>query len=347
MPNDPSIAPPPPAQLPGLDLLKFSMAIAVVGLHSWLFSNVPCLHALVHPLYLVAVPVFFTVSAYLFFTKVERTAGKGDWSVLGHYVKRLAIFYLFWFTVMLPVTVVAQQWHRHFGVAGFCRDLFLGSTFRGSWFIAALLFGMPCVFAMRKVLGSAVVLFLALAIHLAFQVPLEGYFPVFQWIGRYAFPSSMVWMALGAWLAEVPPAKARPEALPARGLSPQFPVFRWMALLAIYGAMVAIDPVDIASPLSLLKPILRLAFTSLIFALALECRTGNAALCRKLRQLSILVYVTHFAFAYATAFAREKYPVFGNGFVRFPIVLGGALTVSFLFLHLKNKRLFSWLKWGL
>ncbi len=330
-------------QLPGLDLLKFSMALCVVALHSWLFKNVPSLHAVVHPLYLVAVPVFFTVSSYLFFAKVSRCGAGGGWTVLGHYLKRLGVFYLFWFIVMLPLTIIAKHWHHHFSAAGFFRDLFLASTFRGSWFLAALLFGMPVVFIARKAFGGVPVLFAALALHLAFQPPLIDFFPLLGRIGRYAFPSSMVWMALGAWMADIPWHHGALHS--SSHASSSF--LRWLALIAVYAAMIAADRWDIVSPCALLMPILRLAFASLVFSLAADCRFGNRALCRKLRQLSILVYVTHFAFAYATAYAREIYPVFGNGFLRFPIVLGGALAVSSAFLFLKDKPRFSWLKWGL
>lgn len=334
------------AQLPGLDLLKFSMAICVVAIHSRLFRDVPWLHPLVHPLFLTAVPVFFIVSSYLFFSKVARNGNADGWDVLGHYLKRMGLFYLFWFVVMLPVTIVAKQWYLHFGAGVFFRSLFLGSTFRGSWFIMALLLGIPIVFMARKALGAPVVFFLALAVYMASLPALEGAFPVLDWIGRKTFTSSLLWIALGAWLADMPSPSSLPPTSHKRFFFVSQTILRWMALLVVYALMIAAEHVEARSAVALLKPILKLAFVSLLFALALECRIGNAALCLRLRQLSILIYVIHFVFAYATAFARQKYPVFGNGFLRFSVVFGSALVVSSLFLWLKDKPRFSWLKWG-
>lgn len=320
---------PKSSHLPGLDLLKFSMAIVIVALHSRLFKEVPSLLALVNPLYVAAVPVFFTVSAYLFFSKADRQ--DGFWTSLLHYLRRMGVFYLFWFVVMLPVTVLVRKWHVHFGAGAFFRCLFFQSTFRGSYFVMALMLGIPVVAVARKIWGTPSVLFLSLAVHMAFKQPFEETLSCVRWLGSYSFAPALVWMAIGALLAEdksLAGTRDRPAVL------------RWLALFAVYAAMCL-------PALRALRPFLRITSVVLLFAVSVEFRPGNAAVFLKLRELSILVFVTHFVFATLMDYVCAIRPALDNGFLHFAINLGGALAVSLAFLRLKGTRLGTWLKWGL
>lgn len=321
-----------PNQLPGLDLLKFSMSIVIVALHAGLFLEVSWLTRLVTPIYGSAVPVFFTVSAYLYFAKLARWGRDGEWGVLGHYVKRLGVFYLFWFVIMLPVTIAVRKWHVHFDAAAFLRALFLDSTFRGSYFVMALMLGVPVIHLARKVLDAPVVLFLSLALHLAFRKPLVDLLPWPAWLGDFSFVSSLIWLALGALLADMAAVPQPAKRIPR--------VARWLAVVAIYILMCFPGP----SPMwALLRP----AFVAGVFCLASEIRPQNSALCLWLRHLSILVFVTHFVFLSGMDFLAKIRPVLDNGFLRFGIILCAALAVSCAFLWLKEKRFFHWLSLGL
>ena len=61
----------------GLDLLKFIMALAVVAIHVKPFETSSVLSSISKPWTSAAVPVFFLISAFLLFNKVERLNGGG------------------------------------------------------------------------------------------------------------------------------------------------------------------------------------------------------------------------------------------------------------------------------
>lgn len=59
----------------GLDLLKFIMAIMIVAAHCDLFKELGLAYNLAVLLWKIAVPTFFTVSAFLFYDKLYLSGG--------------------------------------------------------------------------------------------------------------------------------------------------------------------------------------------------------------------------------------------------------------------------------
>lgn len=119
-------------QIDSLDLTKFLLSIMVVAIHTeflgqWRF-----------PITRIAVPIFFLISSYFYFHK-NRTYSR---ETLRHFCKRNLQLYLFWFVVLLPVTIYARRYFFSGFLRGcwqLIRDLLLGSTFAASWYIMAQL----------------------------------------------------------------------------------------------------------------------------------------------------------------------------------------------------------------
>lgn len=304
------------AQLPGLDVLKFCMACVVVSIHTHLFREIGWLHSALAPLKSSAVPVFFVVSSYLFFRK------SGDWTALPHYIKRLSLFYLFWFLLLLPMTVVIQGWHAHFGFLDFCKCLFLGSTFRGSYFIMALMLGVPVVLSMRKWIHPLASLFVSFASYVVFHCQWWVEMP---W-GRHSFLAFLLWIDIGALLASSP-------FPPVKLLSP-----RLLGLPLLYGGMLV----------PFLAPLLRPAFVVMLFAVSLDFRIRPRPILLTLRKMGILIFVTHFFFADAAhLLAAGRFPALDNSVLQYVVVLGCAALLSWAILKLQAKPCFGWLKYGM
>ena len=153
----------------GLDILKFTMAIIVVSVHSLLFVEYEPIFNFINPLKMVAVPVFFIISSFLFFRKIDNENEEKNLFALKHYIRRLSLFYLFWFIIMLPMTFVVRKWYPHFDMNKFFRSLFLSSTFRGSYFIMSLIIGVPIIFVLRKYLHPISILLITFSTYLIFQ----------------------------------------------------------------------------------------------------------------------------------------------------------------------------------
>ena len=57
--------------IPGLDILKFAMALLVVAIHAEAVNDISGIYEVTLPLISCAVPVFFVISAYLVFRKIR------------------------------------------------------------------------------------------------------------------------------------------------------------------------------------------------------------------------------------------------------------------------------------
>lgn len=302
-------------QLPGLDVLKFFMALLVVSIHTRLFAEFEWLDFVFCPGF--AVPVFFVISSYLYFRKPVV-----DLHTMSHFVRRLAIFYLFWFVFLLPFTVFVRKWHVHFDCRMFAKSLFLGSTFWESYFIMALMIGVPLVQLMRKCLHPLALLFVTLAAHAIFQYHL-GMDP--GW-GNHSFLPFLFWIQIGALFASSP---------------------QWSGKLS--WTRVAVLPLLYCGMFfHSLLPFFRPAFSVALFSVFLDCPIQPRPIYVTLRKMSILIFVTHPIFSNALRMlAASKIQILDNSLFQFPIVVGCSVCLAWLILKLQTKPGFHWLKYGL
>lgn len=120
------------------------MALLIVAIHTKAFDGAIACY-LLKPFLGVAVPTFFILSSMFFFLKLRK--GYKKWEQLKHFLFRLCLLYLFWFTVNI---VFVEHEHRYFIDGGMCdivrliKDVLLRYTFSGSWFFSAL--GMAVTF---------------------------------------------------------------------------------------------------------------------------------------------------------------------------------------------------------
>ena len=143
--------------LDAADVLKFVLSILIVSTHTSLFEGY------ITPLVRLAVPAFFMISGYFFFSKTNSCENMAQKKA---YLKKSVMhnlkLYLFWFIVLLPLTLYIRGYHT-MGVFGgllhLVRDFLFGSTFQSSWYIIALITGFTLVlFLSEKLSQSALVI---------------------------------------------------------------------------------------------------------------------------------------------------------------------------------------------
>ncbi len=144
--------------LDAADVLKFILSILIVATHTSLFEGY------LTPLVRLAVPAFFMISGYFFFSKTNScdTKAKQKAYLIKSTAHNLKL-YFFWFILLLPLTLYIRQYHT-MGIAGgflhLVRDFLFGSTFQSSWYIIALITGFAIVlFLSDKISYSALILF--------------------------------------------------------------------------------------------------------------------------------------------------------------------------------------------
>lgn len=146
------------------DILKFIMSVFVVATHTGLLA--PHLTPLVR----LAVPVFFVLSGYFFFSKVNSLDGfENKKAYLQKSVRHNLQLYAFWFVALSPITFYIRDYFSQgilSGVYNLADDFFLASTFQGSWYIIALAIGLIIVFSLSQKLGNSALIFIGILLYI-------------------------------------------------------------------------------------------------------------------------------------------------------------------------------------
>ena len=91
-----------------IDVTKFALSILIVVIH---ISPIESLNPVLRPFLRTAVPLFFLISAYLFFKKYgEAETIEKKIARIERYVKRNLQLYFFWLIVLLIPTLSYRQW---------------------------------------------------------------------------------------------------------------------------------------------------------------------------------------------------------------------------------------------
>ena len=150
--------------LDAADVLKFVLSILIVSTHTSLFEGY------ITPLVRLAVPAFFMISGYFFFSKTNSCQSKTQQrAYLKKSVKHNLKLYLVWFIVLLPLTLYIRKYHT-MGLAGgvghLVRDFLFGSTFQSSWYIIALITGFAIVLFLSDKLPYSVLIIIGVILYI-------------------------------------------------------------------------------------------------------------------------------------------------------------------------------------
>jgi hypothetical protein len=328
-------------QIYGFDALKFFMATMIVAIHTKAFYDIDIIRQLTSPFLAAAVPIFFILSSYFLFRKME---SKGySWEIYKPFLRRLLILYAFWLVATLPFTLYSKWYYLDYGFPMICvyviKDFLFSYTFAGSWFLTSLIVGTLVVFLLKKYLkvSNIVLLFLTLITYL--YVKMYSFMPLalqqpYLFIQTYIRDEveltpvvGFIWCSVGCVLAK--------DGIIAR-------MSEWLGkygcVLAFIGTylMSVLIPTDykfIANPF--------LVISIILWAFSLQLRPSDNYL--KLRNLSILVYLVHFPLL---SIVVHFLPENSLHIVYYLSVLFLSLMIAALILQLEEYRVFKWLKYS-
>ena len=322
--------------IPGLDVMKFIMAFLIVDIHvkGYLITPPIIQQYIILPIEGLAVPEFFIISSFLFFSKMRRS--NNDPQVLFHFWHRLVLLYLFWTIVWSPI-ILMQKPYLHEGAGSllhFVLDFFFGNTFDASWFLGALIVGVPIVFGLSKILEERMVWILPFLVYIylhyhtrlpaAWQVPYNFYNSFKD--PNLAFPGGLLWIAIGYHLSN--------EHIVNRIASIRNGYF-WVALLVgLISYSVGIFPMY-----------LLIVCVTLLFMAAYTWKlpTENLMIYKRLRAYSILFYVIHDSFK---KIPKYLFSNIHNGPLLYVITLIVCWLSSEFIIRMRNVRGFHWLKYA-
>ena len=179
----------------GLDVVKFIMAFLIVDIHVQGYLITPPIfqNYVIHPIECLAVPTFFVISSFLFFRKARYA--ECQMNLVLHFMKRLCILYLFWCVIWSPIIYLQKEYFHPFTIwvpLYIIRDFFFGNMFDASWFLGALLVGVPMVWGLSRLFKKDVLVILLpllvyLYLHYVKELPSE-WTVLYNWYNDFKSP---------------------------------------------------------------------------------------------------------------------------------------------------------------
>ncbi|MDY3851641.1 MAG: acyltransferase family protein [Prevotella sp.] len=328
-----------------LDLMKIIASILVVAIHAEPLNGLSK-DIVIDVFARVAVPFFFITSSFFFFK------GYHDKQALLRYIRRLALLYMFWFVVTLPITVlnsfIEPDTSFAHNLLRFIRGFFLGSTFRGSWFLMALMECISFIWLLSRRLHTPTLLFIGICMY-TISVLFSSYCFFLPWelqqlaeaylqnLGHIdlSFISAFLPCTIGKWLAE------NLQRVTAISKSQAIGSTIILSVLAILEVLIH---KGIHQPQAPDIYFLLLPLTVSVFVLMVVFETNMKL--GDIRKMSIVFYFSHFIFVFI-AVVVNKHIIPIHPFLKFFFVLACCYSLSKFIMKMKDTHAFRWLKYGI
>ena len=198
------------------DITKLVLAIAIVLIHCNILPNI------LYPWLRIAVPLFFVISSYFFFNKINKVNNKSEKNIIiKKFVIRNMKLYLFYFALLIPFTIIVRDYfydsNIFYGFCRFIRSLLFSSTFIASWYIMALVIGTLIIYFLSTKLKNKYLLVISLITYILVCIRssysymyinnsnvsliINIYEKIFT-AGYNSFPVALIWIFIGKLFAE-------------------------------------------------------------------------------------------------------------------------------------------------
>lgn len=325
--------------IPGLDILKFIMALLIVAIHSEAVNDFPIVYEVMNPVIMSAVPMFFVISAFLLFRKIRQSqlSGQQERGILLHFTWRLFLLYSFWMVVQFPLVIHTRHYlsmsFLEF-IYNFLLDIAFRSTFHGAWFFSALVVGTWLIYFASKMLKDKTIwilpLFVALYIYHADDLPVQ--YQTFWFLyqenvinPQNSFLVSLLWISAGFILAN-PDIIEKIENLRNSYVMGGLFCIAWL--------------------LSIMLLDLRVIMVLPLFVLFYNWNLESKPVYKMMRQSSILIFTLHFIFIGIFRMVCPNVELLQHGLYLYVILVLLCLLSSLVILKLKDYKIFSWLKYS-
>ncbi len=330
-----------------IDILKLTLAILVMVIHSGVDKTV------ISPLLRCAVPLFFIISSYFFFSKNKNlTSDKEKNRALRKLIKRNLLLYFIWSLIQLPVLFFMRGYHHELpqSIWYAARDILNGSGFTGAWYIVAFVIGVVVIFGLSKKIPAKWLVILTLPLYAIscfatnyYNLLEDGSFIISiadrynELTGLYfytSFPVALFWISTGRFIAEKKFVIKNNMMVFFAGL---FAVL--LGLERYFAVKYELGVTDDCYFMLIL-------FCPLIFMLVRSIE-GSFSTRLKIRELSVVLYVVHGCCGRIIGYILKQIPVafLNGGFVKMVITVVIAIAATELIVYLKehtNIKIFNY-----
>lgn len=325
--------------IPGLDILKFIMALLIVAIHSEAVNDFPIVYEVMNPVIMSAVPMFFVISAFLLFRKIRQSqlSGQQERGILLHFTWRLFLLYSFWMVVQFPLVIHTRHYlsmsFLEF-IYNFLLDIAFRSTFHGAWFFSALVVGTWLIYFASKILKDKTIwilpLFVALYIYHADDLPVQ--YQTFWFLyqenvinPQNSFLVSLFWISAGFILANPDIIEKIENLRNSYVMGGLFCIAWLLSIMLLDSRVIMVLP---------------------LFVLFYNWNLESKPVYKMMRQSSILIFTLHFIFIGIFRMVCPNVELLQHGLFLYVILVLLCLLSSLVILKLKDCKIFSWLKYS-
>lgn len=242
---------------------------------------------------------------------------------------------IFWTIVQFPV-VIYSHGYLHMGLRDVLKnvliDLFFRGTFHGSWFIVALIIGVPIVSLLFNNFGRWWTFIISTIVSAYFYHYPELILPygnVGFWVADTIYEPlntffvSLIWIALGMVFAH----------------NDMQYITQKLNVKYLFCLLLALWSLSIAFGWNI-----RLAAVCVMFLIACNSNSEYKEYHKVLRQMSIMIFILHFIFIILFRHLLPNVEILQHGIIQFVIVLSLSVIFSKIILVLRDK--YKWLKYA-
>lgn len=330
-----------------LDLVKLILSFMVVAIHTKLFDP------FLYPWLRLAVPLFFMISSYLFFKKIngcEHTKERNK--ALKDFALRNLKLYAFWFIVLFPVSGFIRGWFDMGGedaIVNIIINFFIGSTFVASWFISALIIGVVIIFIARNtnktaLLTVGIILYILLSLRSSYMFVFKSWTDMLQTVATLeaytnspinSFPAGIPWIIFGKLFADgyFSKIKIKPSAI-TLGISAVLLFTEWF-LIKHFSGKYNKDFYIMLLPCCLA-----------IFNILLQIKPISIRYARQMRKISVFVYASHGTLVPCLNYGFKYIGISVPSVVTYILTLIICVGAALLVLVLEKYKYLNWLKYS-
>lgn len=328
-----------------IDIAKFISALLVICIHTGplLDINSEANFVLVQIISRIAVPLFFIISGFLFFQKIDL---RREWNddeniqILKHYLGRLFKIYLLWTILYLPFT----WWMMHSGdgvsveaILRYVRDFFFTGSFYHLWFLPALMLSVFIVYFMVSTLKIRKTIVISLLLYLIGmmgnvypallkEVPIinmiwKGYSEIFVTTRNGLF-FGMIFISLGAYFAKQHMYLKQPVII----------IGFLVSLAALFVECYAIRSAGFMSDLASMYLSL-LPCVCFLFLFLVHVQLEDRKIYKTLRSMSLLIYVSHIMFVSVMLWTMPQL----HSLIVYGVAVGASILFSYVLLWLSRR----------
>lgn len=299
----------------------------------------------------IAVPIFFVLSSFFLWTKLNADRANADHTVKRFLLRDLKLYWA-WFLALLPVTLYINRYFTKGlwnGLKEIAIGFFFGSTFRASWFLSALIISVLIIYIASKKLSNKILFISGLSINIlcCLMFAYGGLWSSRNWMtilrNAYpfpmcnSFPVALVWIVMGKLLAE-----NRNRLLAIRHPFVGFGVscvFLWLEhrLVTDLNWVIANDCYILLIPT---------VFFAVICMLRSDIAIPNA---KFLRSASTVIYCSHYSvcFVEGAVIRALGFDLMGTigGTLQFICAVLTGILMTFVFKQLETVKGFRWVKY--